>query len=182
MLTVGSYTLLSQAPAPGRSSRAAVQAARRQTAASVVALPKLNNTAMHASNMHAKHTSVSSTYVRNNNLLDMKALVHPKFPPTSNGSWRITEDKDRINLWFYVEQSMSKDKLEVGTEDGVLLIRYIGDSSDDNPASLLDVRLLMPPGYDGQKVEAELEFGSLQVTIAKPRRGFNEIPISEPHQ
>nr|CAB3452296.1 unnamed protein product [Digitaria exilis] len=174
MLTVGSYTLLSQAPAPGRSSRAAVQAARRQTAASVVALPsKLSRSRAPLSVCHAQ---------KNKYDIQPFALVHPKFPPTSNGSWRITEDKDRINLWFYVEQSTSKDKLEVGTEDGVLLIRYIGDSSDDNPASLLDVRLLMPPGYDGQKVEAELEFGSLQVTIAKPRRGFNEIPISEPHQ
>ncbi|WVZ85362.1 hypothetical protein U9M48_032299, partial [Paspalum notatum var. saurae] len=107
-------------------------------------------------------------------------LVHPS--PTSDGdNWRITEDKDHINLKFNVGESTGKDKLEVATEDQVLLvIRYKGDSGDDSPASKLDVRLLMPLGYDGKKVKAVLVPGGwLQITIAKPKHETNPIPITE---
>ena len=50
--------------------------------------------------------------------------MHPS--PTSDGdNWRITEDKDHINLKFNVGESTRKDKLEVATADQVLLtVRY----------------------------------------------------------
>ena len=57
--------------------------------------------------------------------------MHPS--PTSDGdNWRITEDKDHINLKFNVGESTRKDKLEVATADQVLLtVRYTGSRDED---------------------------------------------------
>jgi hypothetical protein len=108
--------------------------------------------------------------------------VHPKFPPTSGDHWTITEDADRINLWFFVERTTKKEQLQVLTDDDVLLVRFKGDGSKDdksNPARQLDVRLLIPPGYDKSKVEAELAFGSLLVTVTKPKHDPIGIAIGD---
>lgn len=107
--------------------------------------------------------------------------MHPKFhefSPSKNNSWKITEDADHINLWFKVEettdkQTTNKNDLKVAIKGNLLLIKY--DKADagtqtTSPAAKLDVRLLMPAGYDKKEmVEAELTFGSLLVTVTKPK-------------
>lgn len=107
--------------------------------------------------------------------------MHPS-PASDGDNWRITEDKDHINLKFNVGESTKKDKLEVAmTEDQVLLtVRYTGSHDEDSPASELDARLLMPLGYDGKKVKAAIMHGGwLQITIAKPKHETGKIEISE---
>ena len=98
--------------------------------------------------------------------------MHPKFPEFSppKNNWKITEDADRINLWFKVDET-NKNDLEVATKGNLLLIRYKGKTDDTTaPASKLDVRLLLPSNYENpEKVEAELTFGSLLVTVTKPK-------------
>jgi hypothetical protein len=106
--------------------------------------------------------------------------VHPS-PTSDSDNWRITEDKDHINLKFNVGESTRKDKLEVATADQVLLtVRYTGSRDEDSLASELDARLLMPIGYDGKKVKAAIVPGGwLQITIAKPKHETDKIEISE---
>ncbi|XP_062201015.1 uncharacterized protein LOC133903609 [Phragmites australis] len=171
MSTVSSYSLLSRAPPPGNFSRALMQPGKQ---AAAVALPWVPS-------KHSRAPLSAVFCTQNKHTYDIQplALVHPKFPPTSDKKWRITEDADHINLWLYVGDNTGKDKLEVATEGEVLLIRYKGSSNEDNPASLLDVRLLMPHGYDGKKVEADLAFGSLLVTVSKPKHEPNKIPIGD---
>uniref|UniRef100_A0A0E0ER12 SHSP domain-containing protein n=1 Tax=Oryza meridionalis TaxID=40149 RepID=A0A0E0ER12_9ORYZ len=109
------------------------------------------------------------------------ALVHPKFPPTSGNRWRITEDDDYVKLWFHVGE-IDREKLKVRIEhDTVLLVSYGGAGDETStPANSLDVRLLLPnKPYDTAKVEAELTFGTLLVTVAKrkPLQGRDKVGI-----
>ncbi|OEL14404.1 hypothetical protein BAE44_0024577 [Dichanthelium oligosanthes] len=91
------------------------------------------------------------------------------------------DDHDHINLMFDVGESTSTDKLEVAVEDQVLLIiKYKGDPNEDSPASKLNVRLLMPPGYDGKMVTASIvPVGWLQIIIAKPKHELHKIDITK---
>ncbi|KAJ1270693.1 hypothetical protein BS78_06G071200 [Paspalum vaginatum] len=185
MSMLSSYTtclMMSRAPAPAppvKLPRAAAMQPHKHPAATALALP--SSWAPAGKHKQSGRAPLLVCRAQKNTYnIQPGALVHPS--PTSDGdNWRITEDKDHINLKFNVGESTGKDKLEVATEDQVLLvIRYKGDSGDDSPASKLDVRLLMPLGYDGKKVKAAIVPGGwLQITIAKPKHETNPIPITE---
>jgi hypothetical protein len=88
------------------------------------------------------------------------------------------EDKDKlIILKLRVEELTTKDQLKVETTDDLelLVIKYAGNVNDGSPASSLDLRLLVPPGYDGKKVKAKLFKGWLVVAMAKPKHDPNQI-------
>ncbi|CAL5079007.1 unnamed protein product [Urochloa decumbens] len=179
--TVTPCTLLSQPPAApsGKIFGAPLQPLKQAAAAATaVALPWARSKMSPLSMCHANTYDVPPF-----------ALVHPKFSPNdAKNNWRIIEEADHINLWFKVGDNTSKDELEVATNGNVLLIRYKGKNNnnptspastlDESPASLLDVRLLMPSCYeDPKKVEAELTFGTLLVTVTKPKQATNNPPI-----
>lgn len=113
-----------------------------------------------------------------------KALVHPSILGGDHGSWSITEDTDHITVKLNVgDLGRDKDKLEVSTipqGQGLLVIKYTGDSKDETPVSSMDVRLLMPPGYDVNKVKASIMPNGnwLEVTIARPQLEPTKIPIN----
>lgn len=111
-----------------------------------------------------------------------KALVHPSILGGEHGNWSITEDTDHITVKLNVGE-LDKDKLEVSTiheGQGLLAIKYTGDSNNETQVSSLDVRLLMPPGYDVNKVKASIMPNGnwLEVTIARPNLKPTKIPIS----
>jgi hypothetical protein len=111
----------------------------------------------------------------------MKALVYRPTTTSAGTNWRISEDKDKDLIILELEVGeLTQDKLEVATRDHVLLVvRYMGDINDEWRASSLDVRLLMPPGYDEKKVEAMmLSKGWLKITIPKPKHEPYNIPFS----
>jgi HSP20 family molecular chaperone IbpA len=91
---------------------------------------------------------------------------------------------NRIVLSLNVGESTTDKDLEVATtEDQTLLvIRYNKkeeDKSSSSPASSLDVRLLMPPGYDSNKMQAILwNTGWLEISIPKPTHEPITIPIT----
>lgn len=129
----------------------------------------------------------------------MPALVHPKLPESSTSTrynnWKIEEEADHINLWFKVGEETNKEDLQVAIKGNLLLIRYEENKDKDNKtspppsspalASKLDVRLLLPSGYEDddpkKKVKAELTLGSmLKVTVTKPDLPPNIITIIRP--
>ncbi|TKW30999.1 hypothetical protein SEVIR_2G076600v4 [Setaria viridis] len=172
MSMVSPYTLLSRPAAPsGRISGMPLQP-RKQATATAVAFPWARS---------SKISSPLSVCHANTYNVPPFALVHPKFPTEPKNNWKITEEADHINLWFKVEEATSKDELEVATNGNVLLIRYKGKPGNPtslSPASSLDVRLLLPSGYENPTtMEAELTFGALLVTVAKPKQAPSPIPI-----
>lgn len=99
--------------------------------------------------------------------------MHPR--EKSDGDWRLKEEADQITLKFMVGTETSTEELEVATTDDqtLLLIRYIKKEgkSSSSPASSLDVRLLMPPGYDSNKMQVmKLYNGWLEISIPKPKK------------
>ena len=91
------------------------------------------------------------------------------------------EEQEHVKLWFHVGDRTIKENLEVRFEHNVLVVRWKGAVNGGEPASSLDVRLLVPTGYDKGKVTAELTFGSLLVTIGKIKpvgENLKIIPIS----
>nr|CAB3452397.1 unnamed protein product [Digitaria exilis] len=108
----------------------------------------------------------------------MKALVYRPPSGQSATNWKILEEKDLIILGLEVGD-LGKEKLNVSTTDHVLLVaKYTGDINEEPRASSLDVRLLMPPGYDEKNVHATLSKGWLNITIPKPKHEPNTIEIS----
>jgi hypothetical protein len=124
-------------------------------------------------------------------------LVHP-FRKTYNGSdrrWgtervekKEGEDHEKVKLWFLltgIDKSTIKQEVEVDLPDGsnVLTIKKKGKQAagaDD----LLDVRLLLTPGYrrDGIKVEMGKDDGDgklfrLEVTINRKDTKLQDIDI-----
>jgi HSP20 family molecular chaperone IbpA len=111
----------------------------------------------------------------------MKALVYRPTPTSGGTNWKIWEDKDKDLIILELEVGeLAQDKLEVSTTDHVLLVvKYKGDINDEWRASSLDVRLLMPPGYDDKNVGAMMvPKGWLTITIPKPKHEPNKITIS----
>ncbi|KAG2564513.1 uncharacterized protein LOC120681970 [Panicum virgatum] len=176
MSMLSSYTFLSLAPAQGKFSPAPLQL-RKQPAASssVVVVPWAPCKVSRAPRLACY--SKKNTY----DILPT-ALVHPSVG--DHGNWKMAEDKDHITLDFNVGRETEVSELEVATtrDQALLVIRYKGDSSDvNNPAASLDVRLLMPPGYDGNKVmKAEiLSDGWLKIIIAKPKQEPTTIKVTK---
>ncbi|XP_066341121.1 uncharacterized protein [Miscanthus floridulus] len=171
-------------PTPGKSSSGAgsLQLRSRQPAAasSVEALRWASSSckesrsrraalfACHALNKYSYH-------------IEPAALVYRPTTTSAGTNWRIWEDKDKDLIILELEVGeLAQDKLEVSTTDHVLLVvKYKVDINDEWRASSLDVRLLMPPGYDEKNVGAMmLSKGWLQITIPKPKHEPNKIQIS----
>jgi HSP20 family molecular chaperone IbpA len=107
--------------------------------------------------------------------------VHPR--AFDGSDWSLGEDKNRIILSLNVGESTTEEDLEVATtEDQTLLvIRYKKKEEDksSSPASSLDVRLLMPPGYDSNKMQGIMwNTGWLEISIPKPKHERKTIPIT----
>lgn len=101
-----------------------------------------------------------------------------------DGDWRLTNEKDQIILKFLVGNTTNEKNLEVATTDDqtLLVIRYKkeeDESSSQASSPDLDVRLLMPPDYDSNKIRATKEpDGWLQIVIPKPKHERKMIPVS----
>ncbi|TKW29234.1 hypothetical protein SEVIR_3G382800v4 [Setaria viridis] len=180
-MMMSSYTLPSLVPAappraPEKFSPAALQL-RKQRAAAVASpgaalpwapwkLPRALRLACHAQPPYDIPPSALVTHKTGN-----------------HRTWKINDDDDRITLEFDVGYKTEEGKLEVATtkDQALLIIRYTGDRGDDSPATSLDARLLMPPGYDGNKVmKAEiLPNGWLEVVIAKPKQEPVNIKVTK---
>ncbi|CAL4905666.1 unnamed protein product [Urochloa decumbens] len=166
-MLMSSCALLSLAPAPGKFSPAVLQLRTKQPAAppSAVALPRpaprYNVSRALRLVCHAHTYDIPPT-----------ALVHPS--GGEEGKWRISENNERITLYFNVGEETMAGNLEVAVtkDQALLVIKYKGDGKDKSLATKLDARLLMPPGYDSKKVmKAEiLRDGWLEIMIAKPKQ------------
>ncbi|CAD6258728.1 unnamed protein product [Miscanthus lutarioriparius] len=170
-------TLLSRAPpAPGKSSPAsALQLRSRQPAAASVAALRW------ASRKESRSRAALFACHAQKYNIEPSALVHPR--AFDGSDWSLGEEKNRIILSLNVGESTTEKDLEVATtEDQTLLvIRYNKEdkSSSSSPASSLDVRLLMPPGYDSNKMQAIMwNTGWLEISIPKPKHERKTIPIT----
>ncbi|OEL19274.1 hypothetical protein BAE44_0019707 [Dichanthelium oligosanthes] len=158
MSMLGSYTLLSGArPLPGKLSHQALQL--RKPLAASVALPCVPF-------IPCKQHSRAPRFVcyAEKNTYNIQ--------PGGGNNWSITEDNTHVTLKFNVGDKTSQDKLSVTTTEDLvhLVIKYTGDPKDDSPASEMDVRLLMPYGYDCKQVTASIGHdGWLHVIITKPK-------------
>lgn len=107
------------------------------------------------------------------------ALQTPKLEGGGE-DWNMMGDNDLIILKFRVGTSMGKDQVKVETtpDQTHLVIKYTGDTKDDNVlARDLNVQLAMPPGYDGNKVTAKKSDEWLVITIVKPKHDPSKIAV-----
>ncbi|KXG27601.1 uncharacterized protein LOC110435735 [Sorghum bicolor] len=179
-------------PAPGKSSPGAgslmQQLRRRQpppaaASSSVEALRWASSSCKLQVESRSRRAAVFACHALNKYSyhIDPTALVYRPTTTLAGTNWRISEDKDKDLIILELEVGeLTQDKLEVSTTDHVLLVvKYTGDINDEWRASSLDVRLLMPPGYDDKNVGAMMvSKGWLKITIPKPKHQPNKIPIS----
>jgi HSP20 family molecular chaperone IbpA len=110
-----------------------------------------------------------------------KVLVHPNMPPTSTPRWEIKEDNKTVKITlFKMPEAAKAGDFDVAVEDDVLVIRSKtklpqeeGQGQPDGGISL-DVRLLVPGGYDRENVRAELQLRALVVTVPKANPEFTK--------
>jgi len=110
-----------------------------------------------------------------------EALVHPYMPPTSTPRWEIKDDSKNVRLTlFNMPEGALPGDFQVAIEDDVLVIRTknpkLPVEQQEVPESSISfhIRLLVPKGYDKEKVRAELQLRALVVTIPKVNPAFTK--------
>ena len=110
-----------------------------------------------------------------------EALVHPYMPPTSTPRWEIKDDSKNVRLTlFNMPEGALPGDFQVAIEDDVLVIRTknpkLPVEQQEVPESSISfhIRLLVPKGYDKEKIRAELQLRALVVTIPKVNPAFTK--------
>jgi HSP20 family molecular chaperone IbpA len=102
-------------------------------------------------------------------------------PPTSTPRREIKEDSKTVKITlFNMPEAAKAGDLDVAVEDDVLVIRSTtklpqaeGQGEPDGGISL-DLRLLVPSGYDRENVRAELQLRALVITVPKANPEFTK--------